>query len=53
MEKFAAEKVIYGISVVNQHNAETLFDRATLAAVWMNEIAILENYLKNNPLKLK
>ena len=31
--------VMTGISVVNQHNAETLLDWATLAAVWMNEIA--------------
>ena len=31
--------VMTGISVINQHNAETLLDWATLAAVWMNEIA--------------
>ncbi len=31
--------VMTGISVVNQFHAETLLDWATLAAVWMNEIA--------------
>lgn len=31
--------VMTGISVVNQFNAETLLDWATLASVWMNEIA--------------
>ena len=31
--------VMTGISIVNQHYAETLLDWATLAAVWMNEIA--------------
>ena len=31
--------VMTGISVVNQHYAETLLDWATVAAVWMNEIA--------------
>ena len=31
--------VMTGISVINQFHAETLLDWATLAAVWMNEIA--------------
>ena len=31
--------VMTGISVVNQFDAETLLDWATLASVWMNEIA--------------
>lgn len=31
--------VMTGVSIVNQHDAETLLDWATLAAVWMNEIA--------------
>ena len=31
--------VMTGISIVNQHYAETLLDWSTLAAVWMNEIA--------------
>ena len=31
--------VMTGIAVVNQHYAELLLDWATLAAVWMNEIA--------------
>ena len=31
--------VMTGISVINQMNAEILLDWATLAAVWMNEIA--------------
>ena len=31
--------VMTGIGIVNQHYAETLLDWATLAAVWMNEIA--------------
>jgi histidine ammonia-lyase len=31
--------VMTGISIVNQHYAEQLLDYATLASVWMNEIA--------------
>ena len=31
--------VMTGISIINQFHAETLLDWATLAAVWMNEIA--------------
>ncbi len=42
--------VMTGISVVNQHYAERLLDWATVAAVWMNEIASSFDDLMSEPL---
>lgn len=42
--------VMTGISVVNQHYAETLLDWAILATVWMNEIASSFDDLMAEPL---
>ena len=42
--------VMTGISIVNQHYAERLLDWATLAAVWMNEIAASYDDWMSEPL---